>query len=235
VFASEDYGWRLAQELGATFVPVDQARAMVPISGTAVRMNPYQHWQYLSPVVRVNYAKRVVILGAESVGKSTLTQRLAAHYDTVGVEEYARPYFDALVTAGKRAPGEFRYEDLTLIARAQPALIGSLVQRANRLLVADTDSLTTLTWSDHLYGRHEAWHAELVQEESYDLTLVLSPDGTRYVADGQRVMAEQAERVAFTKRLTANLERFGRPYHVLTGTYDERFTHATRLIDQLFD
>ena len=37
VFASEEYGERLAAEVGAKFIPVDGSRSLVPISGTAVR------------------------------------------------------------------------------------------------------------------------------------------------------------------------------------------------------
>lgn len=233
VFASEHYGWRLARELGAQFVPIDPARAMVSISGTAIRSNPHQNWQYLPPPVKAYYAKRVVIVGPESVGKSTLTERLARHFDTVGVEEYARQYFDQCVEAGQRAPGEFRYEDLMLIARAQPTLEASLARRANKVLIADTDSLTTLTWSDFLYGKHEAWHAELARTHHYDLTLLLPPEDTTFHDDGQRIMHEQSTREQFTHLLRANLERFGRSYRQLKGTHDERYRSAVQAVEEL--
>ncbi len=234
VFASEEYGWQLASELGASFVPVDPARAMVPVSGTAIRNDPFRNWQYLSAPLRAHYAKRVAIVGPESVGKSTLTERLARQFDTVGVEEYARQYFDECVKAGVRQPGEFRYEDLTLIARAQPALEESLARRANRLIITDTDSLTTLTWSEYLYGRHEVWHEELVREAHYDLTLLLPPEGTDFADDGQRIMHEQSMREAFTERLKGNLIRFKRSQLTLAGSHDERFGQAVQAVEELF-
>src|SRR5690606_28962366 len=40
VFASEEYGARLAEELDAVFHPVDLKRAAVPISGTEIRKRP---------------------------------------------------------------------------------------------------------------------------------------------------------------------------------------------------
>ena len=36
--------------------------------------------------------KKIVILGPESTGKSTLCEQLAAHYNTVWCPEYAREY-----------------------------------------------------------------------------------------------------------------------------------------------
>ncbi len=52
VFASEDYGWKLAETLGAKFVLVDRARGVMPVSGTAVRADPLGNWQYLPRCVR---------------------------------------------------------------------------------------------------------------------------------------------------------------------------------------
>lgn len=231
VYASEDYGWRLAKELSATFVPVDTKRAMIPTSGTDVRDDPYASWNYVPDVVRAYYVKRVAILGPESVGKSTMVNALAQHFSTTGVEEYARPLFDNMVRAGVRKPGEFRYNDLALIARGQTALEDSLAHNANKVLVCDTDVLTTMTWSDYYFGKHEAWLEETAKRKDYDLTLVLSPCGTRHVQDGVRVMTEQSTRESFTVRLEKNLKRCGRSYKILNGSHEERFAKAILAIN----
>ncbi|RYE93236.1 MAG: transcriptional regulator, partial [Myxococcales bacterium] len=131
VFASEPYGERLARELGASFVPVDIARAAVPVSGTAIRTDPMRHWDYLPRCVRPYFARRVCVFGPESTGKSTLAARLAAHYATVCVPEYARTYLEA------RA-GHLTADDLEPIARGQLASDEALSRNANRLVVSDT-------------------------------------------------------------------------------------------------
>ena len=55
--------------------------------------------------------KKVVVIGPESTGKSTLCQLLAAHYHTIWCAEYAREYllnngtdytFDDLLNHSKR-------------------------------------------------------------------------------------------------------------------------------------
>ena len=85
VFASEDYGERLAAELGARFVPVDRERRNVPVSGRAIRQDPLAHWDELLPPVRPYYLKRVCVC---ELGQSGLVDRLAAHFHTVCVHAY---------------------------------------------------------------------------------------------------------------------------------------------------
>src|SRR5262249_28115376 len=95
VFASESYGARLAEILGARFVPVDLARSAVPISGTLIRSDPFKHWRFLPPCVRAHYALRVCVFGPKSTGKSTLARTLAERYETEWVPEYARTLIEA--------------------------------------------------------------------------------------------------------------------------------------------
>jgi len=71
VFSSEDYGTPFASAMGATHVMVDRDRIAVPVSGTAVRNDPFAQWDFLEPCVRAYYAKRVVVMGAESTGNTT--------------------------------------------------------------------------------------------------------------------------------------------------------------------
>jgi NadR type nicotinamide-nucleotide adenylyltransferase len=78
VVTSEPYGGELAQRFGAADVRLDQARATVALSATKVRADPVAHWGTLSPPVRAYLARRVVVLGAESTGTTTLSLDLAA-------------------------------------------------------------------------------------------------------------------------------------------------------------
>ena len=83
LFASDSYGTKLADILGARFIPVDLNRSLVPISGTAVRKNPLANWDYIPSCVRPYFVKKICIMGPESTGKSVLAARLAKHYGTV--------------------------------------------------------------------------------------------------------------------------------------------------------
>ena len=86
VFASEDYGRKLAEILDARYVPVDPLRELNPVSGTMIRDNPMKHWPMLPSCVRPYFAKRIAIIGPESTGKSTLARELAKAFDSVSPE-----------------------------------------------------------------------------------------------------------------------------------------------------
>lgn len=74
VFTSEEYGDTWAKCLKTTHVMVDRKRENRPISGTMIRKNPYKYWEYMLPVVRAYFVKKICIVGAESTGKTTLSQ-----------------------------------------------------------------------------------------------------------------------------------------------------------------
>ena len=92
VFASESYASELASNWGARHVLVDPERHSIKISGTAVRNDPLENWDYLPHVVRPYFLKKVCIVGPESSGKSVLARDLAAHYGTTFVPEFAKGY-----------------------------------------------------------------------------------------------------------------------------------------------
>jgi len=225
VFASEDYGWKLAEVLSAEYVPVDHARALVPVSGSAVRADPMKHWQHLPECVGPHYLKRVCLFGPESTGKSTLAAKLAAHYGTVHAWEYARPLLDF-------KGGEATIDDIPRIARGQIATEDAQAARASRVLFCDTDVATTVVWSRRLFGTCPAWIEAQAAARHYDLTLLLDVD-VPWVDDDQRFLGEPAQRAAFFADCEAMLQSLGRRYVVVRGGWDERFAQATAAVDVL--
>jgi HTH-type transcriptional repressor of NAD biosynthesis genes len=223
VFASEDYGRQLAEVLGGTFVPVDRARAAVPASGTAIRTDPMANWDYLPRCVRPYFVKRMCVFGPESTGKSTLARRLADHFKTAWVPEYARTLLES-------KGGELSAPDMPLIARGQVASEDALARNANRVLICDTDPLTTLIWSETLYGGCDASVREQAEKRTYDLSLLLDVD-VPWVADVVRYLPE--DRRGFFDRCEAELARRGRRYVRLSGTWDERFARAVEAVTAL--
>lgn len=223
VFASERYGVRLAAELGAEFVPVDPGRMVMPISGTEVRRRPLDAFAFLPPCVRAHYVRRVCVFGPESVGKSTLCRRLAAHYDTVAVPEYAR-------TLIEMQDGAVSFEDMARIARGQLATEEALARRANRVLFSDTDLLSTTLWSNALFGRVEPWLEEAARAQRFDLTLLLDVD-VPWVADVVRYLPD--ERRSFFERCERALREAGRTFVHVRGDWDARWAIAVAAVDAL--
>ncbi|WP_407568936.1 AAA family ATPase [Deinococcus altitudinis] len=148
VFTSEDYGEGFAAALGATHRLVDRERLHVPVSGTALRADPHGLRRFLNPLVYAHFVSRVVILGAESTGKSTLSAALAKHFGTVHVREYGRDVYER--EDGALTPDHFL--EIALGHRAledEAARLGA----ADRYLFSDTDAATTLMWSYLLTGQ----------------------------------------------------------------------------------
>ena len=225
LFASEEYGWRLAQELGAQYIPVDQARAVVPISATALRQAPWRHWRYLPDVVRPYFVGRVCVFGPESTGKSTLTAALAQRYQTVYAPEYARAHLEP-------RQGQLAYEDMGQIARGHAALCDALATQANRLLFMDTDLLATTLWSDALFGRCEPWILHEAARQRPALTLLTDID-VPWVPDPVRYLPHERER--FMARCEQALKAHERPYVKLSGSWEARMARAVEAVDALLD
>ena len=223
VFASEDYGWKLAEVLEAEYVPVDHARSLVPISATQIREAPLANWEFLLPTARPHYVKRVAIVGPESAGKSTLTRQLAEHYQTVCVEEYARGLLD--FNKGWCEP-----HHIPRIAKGHWASESALARQANRILFTDTDLLTTTVWSRMLYNDCPEWILQQADAQRFDFTLLLDCD-LDWENDGQRYMPDHAERQSFFETMKAELERLNRPYAVIQGRGPARLQEAIRQVD----
>ncbi len=223
VFASESYGPKLAEVLGAAFVPVDPGRAVMPISGTAVRDDVLAAWPYLPPPVRAHFARRICVFGPESTGKSTLAKRLADAFDTTFVPEYARTLIEA-------QSGELGFDDIDRIARGQRASEDTLARWANRLLICDTDLLTTTIWSEVLYGRCPAWIRAEARARNYTLTILCDVD-VPWVDDIVRYLPD--ERRSFFVRCEEALKAHERPYVVVRGDWDARFATARAAVAEV--
>lgn len=149
VFTSESYGDAYAAHLGCVHESVDPARNIIPCSGTAVRNDPFALWDYIDPPVRAWYAKRIVILGAESTGTTTLAQDLTIALNTVWVPEYGREYSEQ-----KQARGEtiWHTEEFLDIAREQTRRENAAARHANRILICDTNAFATTLWHRRYMG-----------------------------------------------------------------------------------
>lgn len=221
LFASEDYGRPLAEVLGAQFIPSNGLRTLVPVSGTQVRANPAACWPWLPPVVRAHFVRRVSVFGPESTGKSTLAARLAEHFQTLWVPEFARGWLEA-------RGGEVHPEDLPVISRGQRASEEALARQSGPLLFCDTDPSATPLWSEELFGQSDPSLEAAVG--SYALTLLCAAD-VPWVADVVRYRPEGGG--AFGERCRARLEREGRCFVFLEGSWEERWQTALKAVSSL--
>jgi len=91
VFTSEDYGDDFGRYLGVEHYLVDKERTNYPISGTEVRADLFGKWDMLPSTTRRIMQFKVVILGTESTGKTTLTEKLTKHFTDKGITTKLTP------------------------------------------------------------------------------------------------------------------------------------------------
>jgi NadR type nicotinamide-nucleotide adenylyltransferase len=117
--------------------------------------------------------KKIVVIGPESTGKSSLCEELALHYRTDWVAEYAREYLTQHGT-------NYRPEDLPVIARGQLALedrhAAAAEAAGRRLLFIDTDMYVMKVWSEFVFNRCDPWILEQIVLRQYDAYLLCRTD-----------------------------------------------------------
>lgn len=221
-FTSEPWGPGWAQLMGADHVAVDNDRTTVPASGTALRSDLPGTFHLLVPAARAALARRIVCVGAESTGKTTLAKGLAEHIGTVWVPEHGRWYWE-----GRRylADQSWDTQEFLRIARAQDALADDLSRLAvGGVVIGDTDPLVTAVWHRRYLGVDDHALDLLVEETRPDHYLVCAPD-FGWVQDGTRESSD--EREAMHVDTLDRVRRSGVPSTVLTGGVAERLATAS--------
>lgn len=246
VFTSEAYGDELALRFGAEHIAVDPGRTRFPVSGTAVRADPVAHWDALSGPVRSWLTRRIVVLGAESTGTTTLARALAEHYRARGgvwartgyVAEYGREFSERkLADLRARWPEtawedvEFTSEEFPLIAERQNSAEERAARLTSPVLFCDTDAFATTVWHERYLGRRNPGVEAVAARGRQHLWLLTDHDGVPFEDDGLRDGAHL--RPWMTDRFTAELTRTGRPFLTLTGSREHRLATAVAAVDRL--
>jgi NadR type nicotinamide-nucleotide adenylyltransferase len=169
--------------------------------------------------------KKVVVLGPESTGKSTLSEKLAAHFNTVWTPEYAREYLEEL---GR----PYEQHDLWEIAQGQLRLEDKMAQQARQLLICDTDLYVIKVWSEHKYGQADPRLLEQIASRPYDLYLLTYID-IPWEDDPQREYPDPQMREYFYRIYRDIVENAGVPWADIRGSYEERERKAIAAIEGL--
>ncbi len=250
VFSSESYGDQLATYFGAVSVVVNQERDIVPTSGTALRRQLIDNWHYLPQSVQSGLCHRVVIVGGESAGKTTLAKAISQRLNesvtqSKYIAEYGREY-NLLKLQVMRAEAKKHNKPIPSVfdCHWQTSEFIEIAQHQTRrehqaslsgcaYLICDTDAFATQFWHDRYMDYHspelEAVVARLPRRSLYILPDIddvpFEQDGLR---DGEHIRHQMHE--AFRCAL---IEQSETPWLTVSGTVAQRVEQAVQAIQGL--
>lgn len=183
--------------------------------------------------------KKIVIIGPESTGKSTLSEQLATHYETQWCPEFAREYLHSNGT-------NYEYDDLLTIAKGQLALEDEYTQRLEEQslplleagghipLFIDTDMYVMKVWCEFVFNQCHRFILEEIGKRRYDLYLLCNID-LPWVADELREYPDISSRKKLYKIYTDLLINQSTPWIEISGSPEERLAKAIMATDHLLN
>lgn len=231
VFTSESYGDDFAKYLGVEhFLADERSCGKYQISGTKIRKSPFKYWEFIIKEIRPFFVKRIVIMGPESVGKSTLTEKLADHFHTNFVEEYGRTVYE-------NNGNSLTIDDFVTISKGRQELEDDKIKSSNKLLFCDTEDITTYIFSKMYhpkeYKKVERWFLnQLKTKKKYDLYILLKPD-CESIQDGTRNFLN--ERYNHYEDIKEELFYRNCNFIEIDGNWDDRFYKSIEIINKEFN
>ena len=172
--------------------------------------------------------KKIVVIGPESTGKSTLCSELAAWYGTDWAPEFAREYLLAHGT-------NYRYEDLLTIAKKQLELEdarAAAVEGNAPLLFIDTDMYVMKVWCEFVFGKCHSWILDQVAIRRYDGYLLCRTD-LPWVKDELREYPDLLSREKLFHIYRDSMINQSTPWAEIGGTAGQRLKMAVESVDKL--
>jgi NadR type nicotinamide-nucleotide adenylyltransferase len=250
VFSSEFYGDKLATYFDAVSVLVNQSREIVPISGTKLRAQLISNWHYLPKAVQSGLSHRIVIVGGESAGKTTLAKAITAQLNqhknqATYIAEYGREY-NALKLQVMRARAQKRNlsipsvfdcqwqsQEFIHIAQKQIEREQQASLSGYPYLICDTDAFATQFWHHRYMGYHSSELKAIVAQQPKRALYILpdindvpfEQDGLR---DGEHIRHQMHE--AFRDALLSQTETH---WIEVKGSVSQRVEQAIQAIHGL--
>ena len=222
LITSEEYGNFVAVFMNIQHIAFDIPKKLFPVSATAVRNDVFANWKFLPDSVKPDFAIKVVILGTESTGKTTLTEKLAKHFNCSLVLEAARE-----IIANSNS---FSFNDLHLVANEHAKRIDKIILSDSPLVIIDTDIHTTKSYSRFTFDKKLEISADIYNSNKANIYLYLNND-VEYLQDGTRL--SEAERNLLDLSHRQVLADHNIDIVEIKGDWDERFEKAVEQINKL--
>lgn len=169
---------------------------------------------------------KIVIVGSESTGKSTLAKKLAEHYNTVWVKEFLREFADAKLKKGE----DLVYVDNIDIIDGQLRLLSDIESKANKFIFCDTDAIQTYVYSFLYYKKVQQSIIDTINKDKNSIYLLLNND-VEWMEDVLRDKTK--DRNDTFSKIEDALNLFEKKYFIVSGIGDRRINNAIKLINNL--
>lgn len=222
LITSEEYGNFVAAFMNIQHIAFDIPKKLYPVSATAVRNDVFANWKYLPDSVKPDFATKVVILGTESTGKTTLTEKLAKYFNCSFVSEAGR---DIIANSNT-----FTFDDLYLVATEHAKRIDKSILADSPLVIIDTDIHTTKSYSLFTFEKELEISTDIYSSNRANIYLYLNND-VEYLQDGTRLSETERNLLDLSHRQV--LKDHNIEIIEVTGDWDERFEKAVEQINKL--
>ena len=228
VYSSEHYGKPWATYMGAKSVTVDLDRLAIPISGTKVRQDLLASWDYLSDEVKAGLAIRIVIVGAESTGTTTLSRDLAEALRVPWVPEVGRYYTESILTTDD----DWTDADFYRIGRLQQAYENEIAARSPGVVICDTNAVATELWQRRYMGATTDTMHAIAAHDKADL-YIITGDEIPFVQDGIR----DGEHIRHDMHqwFVGHIKASGVPYLIVRGDKATRLRVAKAAAEEIIE
>ena len=171
-------------------------------------------------------AKIIVVTGAESTGKSTLTESLAKYFKVPFIPEFARKYVENL-------DRKYNYEDVLKIAEKQIELLHELKLTDSSVIFIDTWLIITKIWLEVVFKNIPGWLDKEIKSTFIDLFLVCDTD-IPWVPDNVRENGGK-NRLILQQKYIQQIKEFNFAYTIISGKNEIRINNAIERINKLLN
>ena len=222
LITSEPYGDLVAGFMGIKHLPFNLEKDIHHVSATAIRNNLFANWHHLPAAVKPYFVVKVVILGTESTGKTTLTEKLGGYYNCSMVAEAGRDLIPDST--------DFSFDDLLSVANEHAKKIDEAVCGDSPLVIIDTDIHITKSYAKFTFDIELPVNEHIYKINKADLYLYLNNDAP-YYQDGTRLnkndrdLLDQSHREVLADHQIKFVE--------ISGNWQSRFEQAVSEISKL--
>jgi nicotinamide riboside kinase len=199
----------------------------------------------------LNKLKKIVVIGPESTGKSTLCYQLAEHFQSLWVPEFARGYLEK-----KTSP--YTYDELLIIAKGQvdledeyidvitkpkktddssslmlhqiPKLVSIDQPKNKELLFIDTDMHVIQVWCEFAFGKCHNWILRQLAQRKYDLYFLCDVD-LPWTRDELREYPDLETRNKLFQYYKEQMVNQYTPWVIISGNYEQRLQQAIQAVE----